>query len=43
MDATGNITREMFDRYNTIAADDARDAMQRFKGYIDRNVSANVT
>jgi integrase len=43
MDITGHSTREMFDRYNTIDADDAKDAMERFKGYLDRSGSANVT
>ncbi len=40
---TGHNSREMFDRYNTIDADDARNAMERFEGYLDRNGSASVT
>ena len=43
MQITGHNTREMFDRYNTIDADDAKNAMERFEGYLDRNGSANVT
>ena len=43
MQMTGHNTREMFDRYNTIDVDDAKDAIERFKGYLNRNASANVT
>jgi integrase len=43
MEITGHSTREMFDRYNTIDADDARDALERFRGYLNRNASASVT
>jgi integrase len=43
MKITGHSTREMFDRYNTIDADDARDAMEMFEGYLNRNDPANVT
>ncbi len=43
MQITGHNTREMYDRYNTIDADDAKNAMERFEGYLDRNGSANVT
>lgn len=34
MKITGHSTREMFDRYNTIDADDAKSAMELFRGYI---------
>ncbi len=34
MDITGHSTREMFDRYNTVDADDAQIAIQRFRGFI---------
>jgi len=40
---TGHSTREMFDRYNTIDADGAKNAMERFEGYLDRYSSPNVT
>ena len=43
MQITGHNTREMFDRYNTIDAYDAKNAMERFEGYLDSNGSANVT
>jgi integrase len=43
MKITGHSTREMFDRYNTIDADDARYAMERFKSFLIRNGSASVT
>jgi len=43
MEITGHSTREMFDRYNTIDADDARDALEKFSGYLNRNASASVT
>jgi len=43
MKITGHSTREMFDRYNTIDADDAKNAIERFEGYLNRNSSANVT
>jgi len=34
MDITGHSTREMFDRYNTVDADDAKIAIQRFRGFV---------
>ena len=43
MQITGHNTREMFDQYNTTDADDARDAVDMFEGYLDRNGSASVT
>jgi hypothetical protein len=43
MQMTGHNTREMFDRYNTIDADDAKDAVAMFEGYLNRNGSASVT
>lgn len=42
MDITGHSTREMFDRYNTIDLDDAKDAMKKFEGFL-ANVAQNVT
>jgi len=42
MKITGHSTREMFDRYNTIDADDAKDAIERFSGYLNTNVAQNV-
>lgn len=42
MQITGHSTREMFDRYNTIDADDARDAIQRFKRFLGGNVLQSV-
>ncbi len=42
MEITGHGTREMFDRYNTIDADDARDAIQKFKGFLGGNVMQSV-
>ena len=41
MDITGHSTREMFDRYNTIDADDKKDAINRFEGFL-HNTSATV-
>ena len=41
MQITGHSTREMFDRYNTIDMDDARDAMKKFRGFL-ANVDQNV-
>ena len=41
MDITGHSTREMFDRYNTIDADDKKEAINRFEGFL-HNTSANV-
>ena len=43
MQMTGHNTREMFDRYNTIDADDTKDAVAMFEGYLNRNGSASVT
>jgi hypothetical protein len=43
MQITGHNTREMFDRSNTIYASDAKNAMERFEGYLDRIGSENVT
>ena len=43
MEITGHGTREMFDRYNTIDADDTKDAVAMFEGYLNRNGSASVT
>jgi hypothetical protein len=33
----------MFDRYNTIDVEDAKNPLERFEAYLDRNGSANVT
>jgi len=41
MQITGHSTREMFDRYNTVDEDDAREAVRKFQGFIasvDQNV-----
>jgi len=43
MEITGHSTREMFDRYNTIDEDDAKEAVKTFSSYLNRNSSANVT
>ena len=42
MKITGHSTREMFDRYNTVDADDAKDAIERFSGYLNKSVAQNV-
>ena len=42
MKITGHSTREMFDRYNTIDADDAKSAMELFSGYLNKSVPQNV-
>jgi hypothetical protein len=34
MEITGHSSWEMFDRYNTIDADDAREAMKRLGGFL---------
>jgi hypothetical protein len=34
MEITGHSTREMFDRYNMIDADDATRAMIRYQGFL---------
>jgi len=41
MEITGHSTREMFDRYNRIDLDDAREAVERM-GVFFRNVDQNV-
>lgn len=41
MQITGHATREMFDRYNTVDEDDAKEAVRKFQGFIasvDQNV-----
>ncbi|MCP4682630.1 MAG: tyrosine-type recombinase/integrase, partial [Desulfobacterales bacterium] len=41
MKITGHSTREMFDRYSTVDADDARQAVEKmssFLGFVDQNV-----
>lgn len=43
MKITGHSIREMFDRYNTIDADDAKEAMKRFRDFRNRNCPASVT
>jgi integrase len=43
MQITGHSTREMFDRYNTVDEDDAREAVEMFSGYLNRKDVANVT
>ena len=42
MKITGHSTREMFDRYNTVDADDARQAIEQMQGYL-ANVTQTVT
>jgi integrase len=41
MKITGHSTREMFDRYNTVDAEDARQAIEQMRGYL-ANVDQNV-
>lgn len=43
MEITGHSTREMFDRYNTIDADDAKEAIQRFRDYVKEEERKDVT
>ena len=43
MEITKHRTREIFDAYKTISADDARNTMERFQVYLDRNGSPYVT
>ncbi len=42
MEITGNTTREMFDRYNTIDEDDAKKAVDQLQGFL-AGVTQNVT
>lgn len=42
MEITGHATWEMFDRYNTIDRDDAREAMQRLGDYLKREGAEGV-
>jgi integrase len=42
MAVTGHSTREMFDRYNTVDAEDARQAIKRFRSYLVKSVDQNV-
>lgn len=42
MKITGHSTREMFDRYNTVDEDDAKVAIERFSGYLNKSVAQNV-
>jgi len=42
MEITGHSTREMFARYNTIDADDAREAIRRFEGFLQNVDQATV-
>ncbi|MEE9566751.1 MAG: tyrosine-type recombinase/integrase, partial [Desulfobacteria bacterium] len=42
MEITGHSTREMFDRYNTVDAEDARRAIEQLQTYL-ANVTQNVT
>ena len=45
MEITGHSTREMFDRYNTIDADDAKEAIRKFEKFLQSaksNVDQNV-
>jgi integrase len=45
MEITGHSTREMFDRYNTIDADDAKEAIRKLEGFLQSeksNVDQNV-
>jgi integrase len=42
MKITGHSTREMFIRYDKIDADDAKDAMERFSGYLNQSVHQSV-
>jgi integrase len=40
---TGHSTREMFDRYNTVDAEDLQEARTQFEDYLNQNVSENVS
>ena len=42
MEITGHSTREMFDRYNTIDAEDRKEAIKKFAGFLC-NENANVS
>jgi len=42
MKIAGHSTKEMFDRYNMVDADDARDAMEMFKGFSGGNALQSV-
>ena len=45
MEITDHSSREMFDRYNTIDAEDRREAVNRFEGFLKsgiQNVDQNV-
>jgi integrase len=42
MTVTGHSTREMFDRYNTVDTDDAKQAINQFRNYLLESVDQNV-
>jgi len=45
MEIMGHSTREIFDRYNTIDGDDAKEAIRKFEGFLQSaksNVDQNV-
>ena len=42
MEITGHSTRQMFDRYNTVDIEDARQAVAQLQGYF-ANVTQTVT
>ena len=41
MEITGHSTREMFDRYNTVDAEDARQAVDQLQSFL-KSVDQNV-
>jgi integrase len=45
MEITGHSTREMFDRYNTVDHDDKRQAIEKYRGFLNTtpDVTPNVT
>ena len=42
MSITGHSTREMFDRYNTIDTEDAKQAINQFGKYLSQGLDQNV-
>ncbi len=42
MKVTGHSTREMFDRYNTVDAEDAKQAINQFRSFLLESVDQNV-